>query len=434
MNFEQFNFHPAIAKAVKDCGYTAPTAIQLQTIPQILEGKDVLGLAQTGTGKTAAFVLPTLQKLQHDQQKAIRSLILTPTRELAEQIHENILQMAKGTRLSSCTVYGGVSKQAQANRIKKGVDIVVACPGRLLDHINSRSINLANIEVLILDEADQMFDKGFLPDIRRILKHIPKQRQTMVFSATMPKEIRRFAEEVLTTPVTVQVDHDKPAATISHALFKVEQNRKTALLTTILKDRDMSTTLVFTRTKYKAKNLARHLQKSGYRATSLQGNLSQNQRKVAMDGFRTGKFNILVATDIAARGIDVSGISHVVNYDVPDTVEAYTHRTGRTGRAESTGEAFTFMTSADGNIIKVVERTLGQKIKREIIEDFDGGKPSASRPQQQKPSQTKGKQSYNKSKNNSAGWKKSSSQARKKNSSKRRRSTSFDFGLSTSAK
>ena len=279
--------------------------------------------------------------------------------------------MVGTTGLRSCSIYGGVSKAGQIKHIKSGVEIVVACPGRLLDHINSGTINLADIEVLILDEADQMFDQGFLPDIRRILKHVPQKRQSMVFSATMPGPIRHLVEDVLSGHVTVQVDYEKPAATISHVLYQVAQGRKTALLKNILQKNNMPTTLIFTRTKYKAKNLARQLQKSGHKATSLQGNLSQNQRKLAMDGFKTGKFNIMVATDIAARGIDVSGISHVVNYDVPDTAEAYTHRTGRTGRAEQTGEAFTFMTSADGRIIQMVERNLGRKIRRETVAGFD---------------------------------------------------------------
>ena len=371
MNFNTFNFDPAIAAAVQKCGYTVPTPIQMQAIPHLIEGHDLLGLAQTGTGKTAAFVLPTLQRLQQKPRKKTRALILTPTRELAEQIHENIGQMVGTTGLRSCSIYGGVSKVGQIKHIKSGVEIVVACPGRLLDHINSGTINLADIEVLILDEADQMFDQGFLPDIRRILKHVPQKRQSMVFSATMPGPIRHLVEDVLSGHVTVQVDYEKPAATISHVLYQVGQGRKTALLKNILQKNNMPTTLIFTRTKYKAKNLARQLQKSGHKATSLQGNLSQNQRKLAMDGFKTGKFNIMVATDIAARGIDVSGISHVVNYDVPDTAEAYTHRTGRTGRAEQTGEAFTFMTSADGRIIQMVERNLGRKIRRETVAGFD---------------------------------------------------------------
>ncbi len=375
MQFNDFHFHPAIAAAVTDCGYSAPTAIQEQAIPHLLEGRDLLGLAQTGTGKTAAFVLPTLQRLQKNPARAkrIRALILTPTRELAEQIHENIGQMAGTTGLRSCTVYGGVSKNRQMQELHRGADIVVACPGRLLDHLNGRALDLSGIEILILDEADQMFDKGFLPDIRRILRQVPKDRQSMVFSATMPREIRHLAEEILSGHVTVQVDHEKPAATISHVQFRVSQERKTALLKNILRERAMATTLVFTRTKYKAKNLARQLQNAGFRATSLQGNMSQSQRRQAMEGFRSGRFNILVATDIAARGIDVSGISHVVNYDIPDTVEAYTHRTGRTGRAERKGEAFSFVTSAEGRLIKTVERSLGKKIPQETVAGFDRG-------------------------------------------------------------
>ncbi|HFQ90516.1 MAG TPA: DEAD/DEAH box helicase, partial [Desulfobulbus sp.] len=249
MQFNDFNFHPAIATAITKCGYTAPTAIQAQAIPHLLEGRDLLGLAQTGTGKTAAFVLPTLQRLQqkHGKGRQVRSLILTPTRELAEQIHDNIRQMAGRSGIRSCTVYGGVSKNKQLQELRRGADIVVACPGRLLDHLNARAIDLSHIEILILDEADQMFDKGFLPDIRRILGQVPQDRQSMVFSATMPREIRHLAEEILTNHETVQVDHEKPAATISHVQFRVAQARKTALLKNILKEKEMATTLVFTR-------------------------------------------------------------------------------------------------------------------------------------------------------------------------------------------
>lgn len=373
MQFSNFHFHPAIVAAIIECGYKEPTLIQQKTIPHLLEGRDLLGLAQTGTGKTAAFVLPTLQRLTEGKRKRVRALILTPTRELAEQVHGNIVQMAGRTGLRSCTIYGGVPKFGQIKQLSRGVELVVACPGRLLDHLDSGTVNLSGVETLILDEADQMFDKGFLPDIRRIMKRIPRDRQSMVFSATMPAEIRSFVEEILSNQVTVQVDHEKPAETISHVLFRVSQGRKTALLKNLLTNKDMKTTLVFTRTKHKAKNLARQLYSEGFKVTSLQGNMSQKQRQVSMDGFRAGKFNILVATDIAARGIDVSRISHVVNYDVPDTVEAYTHRTGRTGRAEKSGEAFTFATIDDGRIIQVVERRLGQKIRRETIDDFDYG-------------------------------------------------------------
>jgi ATP-dependent RNA helicase RhlE len=371
MSFTAFNFHPNIATAIQKCGYTTPTPIQQQAIPPVLEGRDLLGLAQTGTGKTAAFVLPTLQRLLDGPRKSIRALIVAPTRELAEQIHSYIEKMAYLTNLRSAVIYGGVSKLTQAKKIRAGVEIIVACPGRLLDHVNDRAINLANIEILILDEADHMFDKGFLPDIRRILKYIPKKRQSLVFSATMPQEIRHLAEDILTNPATVQINHTKAAASISHALIPVAQNRKTDLLKNILKQKGMTTTLVFTKTKYKAKNVAQQLENSGYRATSLQGNLSQSKRQQALDGFKSGTFNILVATDIAARGIDVSGISHVINYDVPDTAEAYTHRTGRTGRAACTGEAFTFMTADDDKMIKLIEQTLGKKILRETVSGFN---------------------------------------------------------------
>ncbi len=373
MQFSNFDFHPAIVAAIEQCGYKEPTIIQQQTIPHLLAGSDLLGLAQTGTGKTAAFVLPALQRLTKGKRKRVRVLILTPTRELAEQVHKNIIQMAGKTGLRSCTIYGGVSKFGQIKQLSRGVELVVACPGRLLDHLDSGTVNLSAVETLIIDEADQMFDKGFLPDIRRILKRIPQQRQSMVFSATMPAEIRSFVKEILTNPVSVQVDYEKPAATISHVLFRVSQARKTALLKNLLTGKNMATTLVFTRTRHKAQNLAKQLGHAGFKVTSLQGNMSQQQRQISMDGFRAGKFNILVATDIAARGIDVSRISHVVNYDVPDTVEAYTHRTGRTGRAEQNGEAFTFATIDDGRIVQVVERRLGQKIRRETIEGFDYG-------------------------------------------------------------
>jgi ATP-dependent RNA helicase RhlE len=373
MQFSNFHFHPAIVNAINDCGYKEPTLIQQQAIPHLLEGRDLLGLAQTGTGKTAAFVLPTLQRLTEGKRKRVRALILTPTRELAEQVHSNIIQMAGKTGLRSCTIYGGVPKFGQVKKLSRGVELVVACPGRLLDHLDSGTINLSGVETLILDEADQMFDKGFLPDIRRIMKRIPRKRQSMVFSATMPAEIRSFVEEILDNQVTVQVDYEKPAETISHVVFRVSQARKTALLRNLLTNKNMETTLVFTRTKHKAKNLAKQLASAGFMVTSLEGNMSQKQRQISMDGFRTGKFNILVATDIAARGIDVSRISHVVNYDVPDTVEAYTHRTGRTGRAEKNGEAFTFATIDDGRIVQFVEKKLGQKIRRETIEGFDYG-------------------------------------------------------------
>lgn len=370
MSFTSFQLHPRVAAGVTACGFTAPTPIQEQAIPPILAGKDLLGLAQTGTGKTAAFVLPMLQRLLDGPRNTVRALIVAPTRELAEQINDNIRMMAGQTGLRSVVIYGGVSKHAQVKALRSGVEIVVACPGRLLDHLKDRAVDLSKVEILVLDEADHMFDKGFLPDIRRIIKTLPRQRQSLVFSATMPAEIRHLAEEILHEPARVQINHTQPAATISHVLFSVEKERKTSLLKGLIEQRKIASALVFTRTKHKAKSLALHLQKAGYNATSLQGNLSQQKRQVAMDGFRDGTFTILVATDIAARGIDVPGISHVINYDVPDTAETYTHRTGRTGRAERSGEALTFAAAEDRVMVQVIERNLGKKMIREDIAGF----------------------------------------------------------------
>lgn len=365
MPFSVFSLNPHLEQAVRLCGYTAPTPIQQQAIPPILERSDLLGLAQTGTGKTAAFALPTVQHLMQTQGKGVRALILAPTRELAEQINAFICTITAKTGLRSVAVYGGVSKQVQITRIRNGVDIVVACPGRLLDLLSEKAVDLGRVETLILDEADHMFDKGFLPDIRRILRQLPRERQSLVFSATMPAEIRHLAEDILRNPVTVQINPTRSVKNIAHLLYAVEQGQKTELLMQLLKDESMATTLVFTRTKYKAKNLAQKLAQSGFKATSLQGNLSQNKRQQALDGFKNGAFNVLVATDIAARGIDVTGISHVVNYDMPDTTEAYIHRTGRTGRATRSGEALTFATAEDGRMVKAIERVLDGTMSRQ---------------------------------------------------------------------
>ncbi len=365
MSFTEFQFHPKVSAGIAACGYTAPTPIQKEAIPPILAGRDILGLAQTGTGKTAAFVLPMLQRLLDGPRKKLRALIVAPTRELAEQIHDNIGRMAKATGLTSVVIYGGVGKMPQIKAVRAGAEIIVACPGRLLDLLNEKAFTLGGIEVLVLDEADHMFDKGFLPDIKRIIRQLPRERQSLVFSATMPKEIRHLAEEILQNPTTVQLNHTLPAPTISHYLFQVAKEQKTSLLKSIISEREMACTLIFTRTKHKAKSLALHLEKAGFSAASLQGNLSQQKRQQALDGFRNGTFTILVATDIAARGIDVLGISHVINYDVPDTAETYTHRTGRTGRATRTGEAFTFASHDDGKMISLIENCLGKKMLRQ---------------------------------------------------------------------
>jgi ATP-dependent RNA helicase RhlE len=376
MTFQEFRFHPDVAAGITAAGYVTPTPIQAQAIPAVMAGRDVMGLAQTGTGKTAAFALPILHRLQPGVRGKVRALVVAPTRELAEQIHDSFMTLGQKTRLTSTTIYGGVGSNPQIDKLRRGVDIVVACPGRLLDHIGQGTIDLSRLEVLVLDEADQMFDMGFLPDIRRILKTLPKTRQTLLFSATMPEAIRGLAGETLTNPVTVQVDRVAPAVTVSHALYPVEQHLKTGLLLELLKHTDTESVLVFTRTKHRAKRLDEQLQKAGYRAASLQGNLSQNRRQAALDGFRDGSFQILVATDIAARGIDVSQISHVVNYDIPDTAEAYIHRIGRTGRAARSGDAFTLVTGEDAAMVRAIEKVLGKPVERRRLDGFDYAVPA----------------------------------------------------------
>lgn len=421
MSFKDFKFHPKVEAGIVACGYSCPTPIQQQTIPQIIAGNDILGLAQTGTGKTAAFVLPILQRLLDGPRKKLRALIIAPTRELAEQIHENIVTMSSKTNLRSAVVYGGVGRNPQIKALRAGVEIIVACPGRLLDLLGEKGVSISTVETLVLDEADHMFDKGFLPDIRRIVKQLPRKRQSLVFSATMPKEIRHLAEEILYKPVTVQINHTLPAPTISHTLFQVSKPQKTALLKKLIVEQEMTSTVVFTRTKHKAKSLAIQLQKAGHKAASLQGNLSQNNRQRAMDGFRDGTFSVLVATDIAARGIDVSDISHVVNYDVPDTAETYTHRTGRTGRAQKSGMAITFADRDDGKMISQIERNLGKKMIRQ-----------ESKTALSTSIQTGGRALTNEKKVKDAPKKKVFGRPRKNNHPKK--SSSFDFGINNSRK
>ena len=379
MSFNSFNLHPQIAAGVKALGYHTPTPIQRQAIPPVLQGNDVMGLAQTGTGKTAAFVLPILERLLKSPRGGIRALVIAPTRELAEQINTAVADLGRRTSMRSVSIYGGVAMRPQIQKLRNGVEIVVACPGRLLDHIDHGTINLKNIEVLVLDEADRMFDMGFLPDIRKIIRHVPPERQTLLFSATMPDDIRLLARDILHAPVTVQVDPAAPASTVAHALYPVDQHLKTGLLLKLLQNTDTESVLIFTRTKHRAKRLGQQLEKSGYRAASLQGNLSQNRRQAALDGFRDGSFQILVATDIAARGIDVSSISHVINYDMPDTADAYTHRIGRTGRAAKTGDAFTFITREDEETVLSIERILGEKIERRKLNGFEYKMPAPAR-------------------------------------------------------
>ncbi len=377
MNFDQFALDPRIAAGVKGAGYTVPTPIQEQAIPVALAGKDVLGLAQTGTGKTAAFVLPILQRLTKGALYQTRALIIAPTRELADQINQSIITLGKKTKVRSATVYGGVGKMPQVNALRRGAEIVVACPGRLLDLINTGDVDLSHVEVLVLDEADRMCDMGFLPDIKRILQHVPTKRQTLFFSATMPEDIRDLSATILKEPVTVQIGMIAPAETVAHVLYPVSDTHKSRLLFHLLEKTPTGRVLIFTRTKHRARNLAQDLEQRNYRVAALQGNMTQNRRQEAIAGFRAGKYDVLVATDIAARGIDVSEISHVINYDMPDTVDAYTHRIGRTGRAEQTGEAFTFTSPADEWMVRDIERLLGTRIERRQLEDFDYGVATA---------------------------------------------------------
>jgi len=398
LNFSNFKFHAKIKAGIFAAGFSTPTPIQEKAIPLIMQGEDLIGLAQTGTGKTAAFALPTLNRFVSDSDDngrhpirpsirdkrhvsirppvnftnkvPIRALIIAPTRELAEQIQNDIESLSIKTRINSLTLYGGVGLGPQIQKLKKGAEIIVACPGRLLDHINRGNVDLSTLEVLILDEADQMLDMGFMPDIRRILRNLPQNRQTLLFSATMPKEIKQLAREILQKPVTVQIGNPAPADTVSHTHFPISQNGKKPLLLKLLKDTQIGSVLIFTRTKHRARHLSDVLSRRGYAAASLQGNLSQGQRRAAIDGFRTGKVQILVATDIAARGIDVSAITHVINYDVPNTAEAYIHRIGRTGRAMQRGEAFNFVTHDDHLVIKSIERLLGTSVIKRVLQDF----------------------------------------------------------------
>ena len=380
VTFNQFSLDSRVYKGIQQAGFEHPTPIQEQSIPLILQDRDILGLAQTGTGKTAAFIVPLLHKISQvsvDKNKKnnrkIKALVLAPTRELAEQIYQVCRELGYHTPVRGLAVYGGVNKNRQIEALRRGVDIVIACPGRLLDLHGDGAIDLSGVEYLVLDEADRMFDMGFIPDIRKILKIIPEKRQNLFFSATMPKEIDQLAQAVLKNPETVQIRMNTPAKTVSHALYPVSAELKKQLLFSVLEETATGRVLIFTRTKYKAKNLAGQLKKRGYRSAPLQGDMSQNRRQDSINGFRSGKYDILVATDIAARGIDISEISHVINFDMPDTVDAYTHRIGRTGRAKQDGDAFTFAVADDHAMLKSIEKALKEPIERRRLDGFDYG-------------------------------------------------------------
>jgi ATP-dependent RNA helicase RhlE len=371
MNFETFGFSPAIMAGVRAAGYENPTPIQCKAIQPILEGRDFIGLAQTGTGKTAAFALPILQRLMNGPRRVVGAAVVSPTRELAEQTCQAFTDLGKETGLNSIAIYGGVGMDQQLAGLSGGVEIAVGCPGRMLDHLWKGTLDFTHLGILVIDEADRMFDMGFLPSVRMILECILQPRQTLLFSATMPPYIRRLAQEILHDPVTIQVGRTLPAKTVSHALYPVSEHLKTALLKDILRRTDTGSVLVFTRTKSRADRVGRELQKAGFKAVSLQGDMTQPQRQAAFDGFRDGWFKIMVATDIAARGIDVLSISHVINYDMPDDTDSYIHRIGRTGRVNQEGCAFTFVTGRDGAVVRGLERLLGTKLERCTIPGFN---------------------------------------------------------------
>ena len=373
--FDRFGLHDALLRGIRDAGFTSPRPIQADTIPASLEGRDVLGLAMTGTGKTAAFALPLLHRLltspRDGRRRDPRALILAPTRELATQIAAEIAVLARHSALKVVTLFGGVPVSRQINQLRRRPEIVVGCPGRVLDLIEQDELRLDRVDTLVIDEADHLFDMGFLPNVRRILATLPARRQNLLFSATMPSEVRHLADRLLLRPTVVELSHSAPASTVDHALVSVAETRKRDLLEQLLRRPDCASAIVFARTKQRTRRLAEHLAKAGFRAVGIQGNLSQPQRDRAMAGFRTGQFSVLVATDIVARGIDVSGVSHVINYDVPNTPEAYTHRIGRTGRAELTGAAITFVTSEDHGWVRATERMIGTRIPRRTVEGFE---------------------------------------------------------------
>jgi len=371
--FKALGLAPELLKAVADAGYTHPTPIQASAIPLCLAGRDVIGLAQTGTGKTAAFTLPIVQRLMGGARRT-RCLVLAPTRELCAQVKESFTKYAKHSGLKVAEVFGGVALGPQEKALRGGVDVVVATPGRLLDHLERQNVVFDELEVLVLDEADRMLDMGFMPQINRILVQLPKYRQTLLFSATMPPEIEALARKFQRKPTVVQIGRRSEAVdTVAHAVYPVPKDRKTALLVELLKKDGMDSVLVFTRTKHGADRVVRHLEKAGIEADALHADRSQGQRTTALESFRSGKTRVLVATDIAQRGLDIAGISHVINYDVPAQPEDYVHRIGRTGRAAATGDAFTFMSPDEIGTVRLIERVLGTPIPRVSVPGYDFG-------------------------------------------------------------
>jgi len=370
--FASLALHPDLLKGLKDLGFTRPTAIQADAIPLALGGRDLLACAVTGSGKTAAFLLPILHRLIPEPRGTTRALVLTPTRELAAQIVEDLDDLAVHTPISAAAVFGGVGMGPQEHAFRSGVDVIVGTPGRLLDHFTRPYAKLAGLRYLVLDEADRMLDMGFLPDIRRVLRHLPPRRQTLFFSATMPPPIAELSREMLKQPATINLERKSaPAVGITHAAYPVPQHLKAPLLVRLLHDGGMQDALVFTRTKHRANRLAKHLGEHGVKVERIHGNRSQSQRTEALAGFKSGKYRVLVATDIAARGIDVTALGHVVNFDVPAAPEDYIHRVGRTARMTATGAAFTLVSPEEEASLRGIERAIDQRLPRVTLPDFD---------------------------------------------------------------
>jgi ATP-dependent RNA helicase RhlE len=370
--FTGLKLHPSLQKGIKELGFSRPTPIQADAIPPALAGRDVLACAMTGSGKTAAFLLPILHKLIERPRGTTRALVITPTRELAAQILEDLNDLAVHTPITAASVFGGVGMGPQEHAFRSGADVIIATPGRLLDHFRMPYARLSGLEYLVLDEADRMLDMGFLPDIRRVLRHIPAKRQTLFFSATMPQEILKLTQEMLKQPVTINMERKSaPAIGITQAVYPVPQELKSVLLVELLKRGELREALVFTRTKHRANRLQAHLVKQGIKAERIHGNRSQTQRTEALAGFKDGKYRVLVATDIAARGIDIEALGHVVNFDVPMAPDDYIHRVGRTARAEATGDAFTFVAPEEEGELRQIERAVGKRLPRVILPDFN---------------------------------------------------------------
>jgi ATP-dependent RNA helicase RhlE len=370
--FTSLKLHPSLLKGVKELGFARPTPIQADAVPPALAGRDVLACAMTGSGKTAAFGLPILHRLIDKPRGTTRALILTPTRELAAQIVEDLDDLAVHTPVTAAPVFGGVGMGPQEHAFRSGVDVIVATPGRLLDHFSRPYARLSGLEILVLDEADRMLDMGFLPDIRKILRHLPARRQTLFFSATMPAPILALTRDMLRNPVTINLERRAaPAVGITQAVYPVQQELKSALFLALLQRGDMREALVFTRTKHRTDRLQKFLVRNGIAAERIHGNRSQTQRTLALEGFKSGNHRVLVATDIAARGIDIEALGHVVNFDVPKVPEDYIHRVGRTARAEAVGDAFTFVAPEEEPDLKRIERALGRRLPRVLVPDFD---------------------------------------------------------------